>query len=292
MVASTRRISDDGLRPCDSGRRELERASVVLAWVRSWSPRRLLHFSQADAIVVAVFGVAMCAEVVFLRAPHRPPPLAADAVSSMPSADAALFDVALFDAAFGPISARYPSARWVDSARSGCLVPRQNDYFFSRGTFREESPPPWHHPMDSHMRAGFSMALRALGERSLSCRAERAQRFRFLWERVSGTRTITVTLPTDLAFAASVHLSGDAPRLLSTADEREFVAAFERAAFWSMPTFKDAVGLDGESWVVEARVGAHYHVVDRWSPPPSAFRDLGVIFMRLARLPVDAGSAD
>ena len=54
-----------------------------------------------------------------------------------------------------------------------------------------------------------------------------------------------------------------------------------------MPTFKDAVGIDGAAWLVEARVGRRYHVVDRWSPRPGAFRSLGLTFMRIAGLPTE-----
>jgi hypothetical protein len=243
--------------------------------------RRLLSLSRADALLLLAFGVVLVAEIVVLKRPS-PPARFAEQLATPEPADPA----PSFDANFGSMEARRPRVDALEPERTGCLVPNGSEYFFPRGTFLESSPPRWRRPMDAHMRAGFSATLRQLDEPSFSCRNRAAQQFRFLWVRAfQRPLAIRILLPTDPAFAASVHLTDEPARPLMPGEQRELIAAFERTEFWTMPTFKDAVGLDGASWVVEARLNGHYHVVDRWSPSPGPFRDLGLMFMRVARLP-------
>ena len=231
------------------------------------------------------FGFATAAEIAMLRRP-RPPPREEQVGTAMPQLDAESFD-----GDFGVTKAREPSTAFAEVARTGCAIPAGSEFFFPRGTFREEPLPPWHRSMDGFVRPRISDTLRALREPSLSCQGSRAQVFRFLWQQdFRGSTAIRMVLPTDPAFAASVRVLNEPTRPISLRAQREFLATFERADFWNMPTYKDAVGLDGASWIVEARIGPHYHVVDRWSPPAGPFRDLGLSFMRLAGLPTDGPS--
>jgi hypothetical protein len=251
--------------------------------VRTRALRDLLRLSGKDAFVILGVGVVMAGEVALIGLRQQPPP-PAEGTGLQVLTD----ESRLFDGTFGPTVARMPRRLPTNTARASCRTLLSNQFFFARGTFREDPRPSEHRPMDEHMRAGFSATLRSLHEPSLSCAHRGAQVFRFLWERAfHEPLAIRVTLPSDQDFSAFVHLTSEPPRQLSIAEQREFVSAFERAAVWTMPTFKDAVGLDGASWVVEARVGSYYHVVDRWSPRPGPFRELGLTFMRLARVPTD-----
>jgi hypothetical protein len=253
---------------------------VDIGWLK-----RVAHIGTADVLLLLAFGLVIAVEIALLRRP-RPPPLEEQVGAALPELDAESFD-----ADFGVTNVREPSGSAANAARIGCAMPNGSEFFFPRGTFREMPARPGHQSMDRSVRVLTSTVLRWTREPSLSCRGSRAQVFRFLWEQdFRGTTVIRVVLPADPAIAPSVHVLDEPARPISLRDQREFVAAFERTDFWTMPTYRDAGGGDGASWIVEARVGPHHHVVDRWSPGAGPFRDLGLSFMRLAGLPTDGPS--
>lgn len=75
-------------------------------------------------------------------------------------------------------------------------------------------------------------------------------------------------------------------RKLSSDEWQSLLDALTRSDFWKLPSWRGGGGVDGAQWIVEARVGARYHVVDRWTPQPGSFRDLGLLFLKLSGLSI------
>ncbi len=78
------------------------------------------------------------------------------------------------------------------------------------------------------------------------------------WMLISKRATGGVHIPHHIEFEQSTPVSD--------AFVSSLKASLERIGFWSMPTAEEDAGLDGAEWVPEARLGARYHLVNRWSP--------------------------
>lgn len=54
------------------------------------------------------------------------------------------------------------------------------------------------------------------------------------------------------------------------------------AGYWNMPT-KDprGIGIDGEIWLLEGKLGSAYRLVERWCPRERSFREFGMSILRL-----------
>ena len=73
-------------------------------------------------------------------------------------------------------------------------------------------------------------------------------------------------------------------RRVSGREAKRLRHALARADFWGLPQ-RPSDGLhDGAWWIVEGAVEDRYHVVNRWSPRPGAYRDLGLCFIELSQL--------
>jgi hypothetical protein len=75
-------------------------------------------------------------------------------------------------------------------------------------------------------------------------------------------------------------------RRLTMADWDKLQTALAAADFWNLPECERPRGLDGATWTVEGCRGETYHQSTQWSPDGTKFADLGVLFIRLAELPV------
>jgi hypothetical protein len=179
--------------------------------------------------------------------------------------------------------------------RRGCANPRNAAFFFPIGTFRGPDQPR-HYDVDASDRAGVSAILSAVREPSLSCRSRSSMDFRLVWIRSFHQPVVVrVTIPGDQSVQPYVVI--DAPgydggslierrhRTLNHTERRMLVASLESARFWSMPSEFDPPFPDAESFVVEARVAAAYHVVGRRLSAPGPFRELGKLFIKVAGLP-------
>jgi hypothetical protein len=145
------------------------------------------------------------------------------------------------------------------------------------------------------LRAWYSTYLRAAGEPSLSC-GPRADgfAFRFLWLRsFHHPVTVRVEKVGDSAAVTAVELGGTggrAPegvvkrvqRALSAAELDAFLAKLNQVRVEEMQKGLARFGIDGAQWIVEGVKNGQYQVVDRWSPGPGAYRDLGKAFLGLA----------
>ncbi|WP_133251447.1 hypothetical protein [Zavarzinia aquatilis] len=93
------------------------------------------------------------------------------------------------------------------------------------------------------------------------------------------------------------RLEKDEIKETSVALDRESVTALRQAvadaSYWDMPTPEppDPPGyynprFDGAQWIVEGIRDGRYHVVDRWSPAPGAYRDLALLMRTLGGVEV------
>jgi hypothetical protein len=79
------------------------------------------------------------------------------------------------------------------------------------------------------------------------------------------------------------HASRRVAKTLSRDQWQSVIARLEGVKFWQMATQSDEFGLDGAQWIVEARRGGRYHIVDRWSGN-QGLKSVGRLFLDLAGL--------
>ena len=179
--------------------------------------------------------------------------------------------------------------------RPSCADRRSSAFFFPTGTFRSPDQPR-HFDVDASNRVGLSAVLDAVGEPSLSCRNSRSMDLRFLWIRnMRQSLMVRVTIPEDQSLEASVLTDGPGydgadsierrQRKLTRTERRLLVASLETAEFWKMLSAFDPPFPDADSFLVEARVAAAYHVVGRRLEKAGPFRELGALFIKMAGLP-------
>jgi hypothetical protein len=140
-----------------------------------------------------------------------------------------------------------------------------------------------------------------MAEPSLSCGSQPSDSYRFVWLRTfHAPIAIRVDLGPTQTSLTLVVLSGAGgyepgvvverkSRELTTQERESLLAALRAAEFWHASSWQPVGGLDGAEWVYEARRGARYHVVDRWSPKTGPFYELGRRFVALAGIQVPAG---
>lgn len=189
-----------------------------------------------------------------------------------------------------PSGQRVPSTL-VDFRRTDCLDTRRSSYFFPPGLLGQTNS---QFDGDAFLRQALSDLLRSLQHPTLSCAAFRGETYRFLWVRAfHDPVVVTVAMPTTVLTLGSISLDGalePTTRVLPAEDQVDFALAVARADFWHLPTSIDRIGPDGAFWVLEGRRSDAYRVINRWSPTTGPFRDLGLHFLRLARLPSEGPS--
>jgi hypothetical protein len=77
-------------------------------------------------------------------------------------------------------------------------------------------------------------------------------------------------------------------RTLSPAEWDRLESSLDALGFWRMPTQEssDKIGVDGAQWVMEGAAAGQYHVIDRWSPKDSPFREACILFLKVAGIKV------
>lgn len=187
---------------------------------------------------------------------------------------------------------------WAYSVRPACPLTETTEYFVPPGVLEPDRP-----DSDAFVRAWYSKHLRVMGEPSLSCgQTTEAEIYRFTWlrtfHRPYAVRIIRDAVGGRLVAVELTGAGGYDPgtvatrteRRISDADWQILSAALSKTSFWSMPTrpSKPTLGLDGSQWIVEGRRGSgKYHVVDRWTPQQGAYRDVGLLFLKLAGISVE-----
>ena len=151
--------------------------------------------------------------------------------------------------------------------------------------------------------AWYGTHLRASAEARL-CPGPGRELFRFLWlrsfhppvivriERNSQGYALVAKVLTGAGGYDPGKIGRTTEHVLSAEDMRKFKEHVRSAWFWQSPTVPPPSGsavVDGAQWIVEVVDGEQYHVVDRWSPPErDAFRELGLYFLRLARIQIES----
>ncbi len=63
----------------------------------------------------------------------------------------------------------------------------------------------------------------------------------------------------------------------------DLIGSLNDADFWKLSSSdEERRGTDGAQWIIEGVKDNRYHVVDRWSPTKSAYREVGLHFLRLS----------
>jgi hypothetical protein len=175
-----------------------------------------------------------------------------------------------------------------------CLPPEARGYYFAR-IWGPRSP------FDLMTMDWYSKHLRAANEPSLSCGPSGSEEtYRFTWLRTFHAPVVVrVAWSGDQGELVATVLDGaggyepgkiekTVKRALTAAEWKALAAAIARTGLWKMALVdrSGGVGVDGAEWVVEGRHGDEYHLVTRWSPDRGAYRDLGLLFVRLSGLAV------
>jgi hypothetical protein len=179
-----------------------------------------------------------------------------------------------------------------DDERADCAQPASDLFFFPGGLLGERTA---RFDADQFKRVWYSKHLRAMAEPSLSCAEPAGDVYRFLWLRTWGAPiAVRVQRSGEIVTLAGVELDGSAghpgkvsrrvERRLSRAEWKQVSEAIAKADLWNLPGHLPDGGFDGAQWIVEARSGARYHVVDRHSPKTSSYWELGSTLVRLAGL--------
>jgi len=158
--------------------------------------------------------------------------------------------------------------------------------------------------LDEMIRDGISRVLRDMDEPSLweASQKQKSEIYRFIWLRsfsqpIAVRLTIDVDGSGDLVVKALSRSHGDdAASLvmdqrshLPPIEVRSFIEKLTKADFWDLPTdrLEDMYGRDGATWIMEGTNDGAYHIVKRWSPRDSPYRDACMyLALGLARLKI------
>jgi hypothetical protein len=151
---------------------------------------------------------------------------------------------------------------------------------------------------DDFNREWYGGVLSAMGEPSLSCGEARAdETYRFLWLRSRDNDIAIRIYRTGNTYSlrsverTRSNLRGPLEsrrfsRRISETEWNELKAAIERATFWTAPVQyidENTVQIHGSQWIFEGRAD-HWHVIDRFMAGSRERYDLGLLFLRLARM--------
>jgi hypothetical protein len=141
---------------------------------------------------------------------------------------------------------------------------------------------------------GISRLLDVMSEKSILTTSDSIQVFRFIWirsfhseisvrlEKVSQNVTIYWKECNDPYVPTGLKV--DRNKTLTMNEWNEFIKKTEKAKFWYMDTFDDEFdGCDGASWILEG-FNKKYHVVDRWSPRSTDFKECCTYLLSLTDL--------
>jgi hypothetical protein len=185
------------------------------------------------------------------------------------------------------------AGKTLPARRPQCDDLSSDQFFFPEGWLREHKERP---KQDQFVRDWYSRHLRAMSEPSLSCREPPGEEYRFLWLRTWG-RPIAVRVAgsTKSANIVAVELDGAGgyqpgttsrriERKLTDGEWTEVKDRLKTIDFWNAPIQIPDIVIDGAQWVLEGRMGAQYHVVDRASPKTGAYREFCLSLLKMAGL--------
>lgn len=181
----------------------------------------------------------------------------------------------------------------VRPVRSACPPLAADNYFFP-----DPSDPFFSLAvsLDSFFRQWYSEHLRAMSEPSLSCgKSGDREIYRFLWLRTfHHPIAVRIARSENGGQLSAIVLSGaggykpgsilkQVHKSLSPDQWEELIDEIKASEYWFQSSVEiGGLGCDGAQWIIEARRGQTYHVVDRWAGGENYF--LGLLFLELAGL--------
>lgn len=138
----------------------------------------------------------------------------------------------------------------------------------------------------------YSGKLAAMNERPLAALENEDESYRFLWLRTFHKPVaIHVSRAGSRYFIVVKRLNGRSgydwgrfdlywSHSLSEDEWDGFMLHLEHTEYWLMPTEEKRILFDGAQWIMEGYREGRYHVVDRTSPDPGAYRDACMYLLR------------
>ena len=142
----------------------------------------------------------------------------------------------------------------------------------------------------------YSSQLKAMNELTLAALKNEDESYRFVWLRTfHAPIAIHVWRTRTRHFISVKRLNGRGgyepgtvdlywARPLSENEWDGFMMHLEHSEYWLLPTENDRMLTDGAQWIMEGYREGRYHVVDRQSPDPSAYRDACMYLLRKSAL--------
>ncbi|MBX3710725.1 MAG: hypothetical protein KF800_02020 [Lysobacter sp.] len=137
---------------------------------------------------------------------------------------------------------------------------------------------------------GITGALNIMGEPSLACTTDTPV-YRFLWMRTFH-HPVAVRVERDGAvwrvFAVELDGAGGydpgsvlrrVERTLTPYEAKQFEAMLVRVDVWGRRMPQRLQGVDGATWLIEARDGARSRIHDAWTPSHGREREIGLMFL-------------
>ena len=183
-----------------------------------------------------------------------------------------------------------PEPMFAKSVRSHCPAISSADYYYPPGFVI-----PDRERLDTAQRDALSRYLRTIEARSLSCGDEVTEAYRLVYAHSFGQAFIVTVATTgsewNLAAAEFAAFHRQPPwtvtrrvsRVLSAQETLQLLGGLKEAGFWTMvPTWKEFLGQDGGTLMIEGRRRKGYRTVSRPSWPKDSFGEAGRRFVRLA----------
>jgi hypothetical protein len=187
----------------------------------------------------------------------------------------------------------WPEQGIIDFRRGGCSRRDCTDHHFAFGALLPSAPGS---DIDRLLLNWYSRGLRRMNEPTLTCRTIVGETYRILVVPTYGSTTIVrVNVVKNASSVTVAKVAGNggfsigglfywSNRAIGRQIAADVSTAFDSNAFWSLPTRDDReYGRDGFHWIIEARVGQRYNVVDRWSPKQGPVHELGQLLLKLGR---------
>jgi len=153
--------------------------------------------------------------------------------------------------------------------------------------------------IDSFRNAWYSKHLRAMREPVIYSDKTNKEVIRFTWLRTFH-EPIVIRIVNNNGFY-SIYLKktngqgGYKTGILVVAEKNhldsekwnDIIKKLNESGFWKMPTNVPDFGLDGAQWVLEAKIGGKYHVVDRWAGYESEIGQFCLDLLKMTNLKIE-----
>ena len=191
-----------------------------------------------------------------------------------------------------------PEPSVAERVRPDC-PPRVSDQYY----FPEFALHPSHETLDVMARSLNSALLSAIEAPSLSCGQSSTDAYRLIWLPTNRPYVVIEIMRGDQSrkaewFAEGVELTRErgtsnwkvmnrSHRRVTDSEVDELRKSLNRAQFWTATAWENSQVDDGSTWVFEGRHESGYRVVTRANPRQHSFIDAGLLFFKMAGLPIE-----